>query len=65
VSRIVLLVLGLTAALSACGDSSEVQACVARGEKYFKEIGSYPTLSNGQDANEVAHERCSRTTTAF
>lgn len=42
-----------------------VAECVARGIAYFKEIGSYPTLSDGRDAATVAFERCSRTTTAF
>jgi len=36
---------------------------------YFKEIGSYPTLlappNKGKKAEDVARERCNRTTTAF
>lgn len=40
-------------------------ACVLKGEKYFKDIGSFPKLSDGRDALAVAWERCSRTTTAF
>ena len=39
--------------------------CVLRGTKYFTEIDSYPKLSDGRDAFEVAVERCKRTTTAF
>lgn len=39
--------------------------CVAKGEAYFKEIESWPTLSNGSDAREVVAERCARTTGAF
>ncbi|HEY0028484.1 MAG TPA: hypothetical protein VGC35_11485 [Allosphingosinicella sp.] len=46
-----------------------VADCVRRGIAYFKEIGSYPTLSSapnrGRDAADVAVERCNRTTTAF
>lgn len=46
-----------------------VDACTKRGVAYFKEIGSYPTLSSapnrGRSAEDVALERCSRTTTAF
>jgi len=49
--------------------NSEVDACVERGVQYFKDIGSYPTLSSppnkGRSAEEVARERCNRTTTAF
>jgi hypothetical protein len=48
---------------------SDVSACVDRGVKYFKGIGSYPTLSSppnaGRSAEDVATERCNRTTTAF
>jgi hypothetical protein len=49
--------------------SDSVRTCVARGVAYFQEIGSYPTLSSapnaGRLAEDVAAERCSRTTTAF
>lgn len=57
-----------------CGGGSsngnaQVEACVSRGVAYFKEIGSYPTLSSapnaGRRAEDVARERCNRTTTAF
>jgi hypothetical protein len=62
-----------TLMMVSCGDSSNnnaaVEQCVARGIAYFKEIGSYPTLSSapnaGRSADEVARERCNRTTTAF
>ena len=47
----------------------EINKCVNRGISYFKEIGSYPTLNSdpnkGRKAEEVALERCKRTTTAF
>jgi len=40
--------------------------CVAKGDAYFKEIGSWPTLkSTGQDAHSAAIERCGRTINAF
>lgn len=49
--------------------SLSVEACVIRGVAYFKEIGSYPTLSTapnaGRSAEDVTRERCNRTTTAF
>ena len=55
--------------LSGCGKDPEVQACTERGIAYFKEAGSYPTLktfpNEGRDAEDVARERCIRTTTAF
>jgi outer membrane biogenesis lipoprotein LolB len=56
--------------LAGCsGKTEEVNACVERGVAYFKEIGSYPTLSSapnkGRAAEDVARERCNRTTTAF
>lgn len=63
--------LTLAACNAPAGDSAtdEVSECVRRGVKYFKEIGSYPTLSaapnKGRAAEDVAIERCNRTTTAF
>lgn len=49
--------------------ADEVAACVEKGIQYFKDIGSYPTLSSapnaGRLADEVALERCRRTVTAF
>lgn len=50
-------------------NSDPVAACVERGIAYFKEIGSYPELRSapnvGRAAEEIALERCQRTTTAF
>lgn len=40
-------------------------ACTYRGMAYFREIGSWPTLSDGRDAAREARERCQRTTNAF
>lgn len=58
--------------LAGCNESGEgghtnpnVQSCIDRGVKYFKEIDAWPRLSSGQDALDVATERCGRTTTAF
>lgn len=56
--------------LAGCGNHrAEVDACVDRGVTYFKEIGSFPTLSSagneGKYVADVARERCNRTTTAF
>lgn len=63
---------GALLTLAACGggvDQEEIDACARRGVEYFKEIGSYPTLQSppntGRSAEDVAIERCNRTTTAF
>src|SRR5262245_15362115 len=49
--------------------TSAVQTCTQKGVAYFKGIGSYPTLSAppnaGRMAEDVARERCQRTTGAF
>ena len=66
VSKIISILLclgGLTS--QAHAESNEVKACIERGVAYFKEIGSFPTLSDGRSAIKVARERCQRTTTAF
>ena len=59
----------LVHASSFAADAPDVEACVKRGVKYFKEIGSYPKLmsapNKGRKAEDVARERCKRTTTAF
>lgn len=61
---------GLEEQAASTADSADpVAECIARGVAYFKEIGSYPTLSSapnaGRSAEDVAGERCSRTITAF
>jgi hypothetical protein len=52
-----------------CGGESksntDIEACISRGVSYFREIGSYPRLSDGGDAELVARDRCRRTVTAF
>lgn len=59
--------LAIIVLLSGCNSAQE--ACVERGVAYFAEIGSYPTLNSepnkGRRAEDVARERCRRTTTAF
>lgn len=40
-------------------------ACWQHGVEYFKEIDSYPKLSTGENADEVAQERCKRSKLAF
>lgn len=58
-----------SAVTEAADTSNEIAACAQRGVAYFKEIGSYPTLSSepnvGRAAEDVALERCQSTTTAF
>lgn len=50
-------------------ERTPVGLCTDKGVAYFKEIGSYPTLSTapntGRRAEDVARERCERTTGAF
>ena len=46
--------------------NAEIEACISRGIAYFKEVDAYPTLTTtGENAEDVARERCNRTTTAF
>lgn len=61
-------------AMSACGNADgsktvTVDACVENGIAYYKEIGSYPTLTSaglaGQRAEDVAADKCSRSALAF
>ena len=58
-----------TVAGSGNHSTSALEACTERGVAYFKEIGSYPTLSSppntGRSANDVARERCTKAVTAF
>ncbi|MCC2958946.1 hypothetical protein LK540_00665 [Massilia sp. IC2-278] len=57
------------AADSGSNSGDNVARCTERGVAYFKEIGSYPTLTSapnaGRAAEDVAMERCQRTLTAF
>jgi hypothetical protein len=69
VKRVLFSVIVMLLLAGCSGKAEEVNACVERGVEYFKEIGSYPTLSSapnkGRNAEDVALERCNRTTTAF
>lgn len=67
---VIVVVLRLAGAIepverSSSSTTDSVSSCVDRGVAYFREIGSWPTLSDGRNAREVAAERCSRTTGAF
>lgn len=59
----VLLTLWLARAANA--QLPDYETCVRRGIAYFKEIGSWPRLSDGRDAEQVVKERCRRSTQAF
>ncbi|GGD55687.1 hypothetical protein [Lacimicrobium alkaliphilum] len=70
------IILTIVLLLSSCGKSEAEKIaqqkeekelynrCVSLGVKYFKEIGSYPTLKSapnkGRHAIEVARERCKK-----
>ncbi len=41
------------------GDDS-VERCRERGEAYMRDIGSWPLLTNGQDARDNVRLRCER-----
>ncbi len=56
---IVALVIGIVVALS------NVRSCEDKGEAYFKDLGSWPRLSDGRDAEAVVKERCARSDSAF
>ena len=55
--------------LTGCGDGeSDRQAladCYYNGVQYYKDIGSYPRLSDGRNAEEVALQKCGRSKFAF
>jgi hypothetical protein len=67
--------------LSACSESKQQAAetveasnttftkdalsCADKGVKYFQDIGSWPTLSDGRNAADVVAERCARAPYAF
>lgn len=59
---ITLCIIGLTACSSSKGDSdnqnAEYNACIGKGVKYYKMIGSYPTLSTGENADSKIREKC-------
>lgn len=46
-------------------DNKNYETCVSKGINYFKDIGSFPTLSDGRNAKKIAEQRCLNTTGAF
>lgn len=63
-----LCVLGLTACGSSKSDSDKrlereseevaLNACIEKGVKYYKDLGSYPILSTGESADLKIREKC-------
>jgi hypothetical protein len=62
---IVIVAVAMTSACKSSSSKGDVDACIQRGIQYYKDIGSYPTLSNGENADKKVSERCNRTATAF
>jgi hypothetical protein len=56
---------GSASKISQSSTTSEFATCLRSGENYFKEIGSWPKLSDGRLASRVAEDRCRNTTSAF
>lgn len=60
---------GMIASVAMCATrqagTSGTDACVSKGESYFRSVGSWPTLSDGRNAASVARERCERSPMAF
>lgn len=46
-------------------DLPTTRECVELGINYYKDIGSYPSLSSGKDARTEVNERCRRSALAF
>ena len=62
---IVLIVPSSSKSESGADGSTSLNNCIARGIDYYREIGSYPYLTDGRKAESVARERCGRTPSAF
>lgn len=41
------------------------EACLAKGERYFRDIGSWPYLSSGESAEQAVKRRCGASLAAF
>lgn len=59
------LTLGVAMIVSVQAHAREVLRCTGRGVAYFQDIGSYPRLSDGRLAEDVARERCGQSINAF
>ncbi len=66
---VTLCVLGITAcgpskselerqALEAAAEKEQYSVCIEKGVKYYKSLGSYPTLSTGKSADLKIREKC-------
>ncbi len=52
--------------LSSCSNEPGAGTiCVNKGIQYYKDIGSYPRLSDGKLADIAAQEKCLNSTAAF
>jgi hypothetical protein len=55
----------LPAAPAVGADNAAGTSCFDRGVAYYREIGSYPTLSNGENADRKIAGMCERSNMAF
>ena len=46
-------------------NKKELESCHKKGIEYYKEIGSYPYLSDGRKAEDVVKEKCKRYSGCF
>lgn len=69
-----LVTFSIISMLHGCGNrdmtkATAQDACIENGIAYYKEIGSYPTLTSagmeGRRAEDVAAEKCARSIQAF
>ena len=61
----IVLLLALLGAREQKPKIADVFACHAKGIRYYSEIGSYPSLSDGRSAKMVIDEKCARSVSAF
>lgn len=59
-AAIAFIIFGLYSCVAAFTGSGGGNSCVAKWRAWFSEVGSYPTLSDGRNATDVAFERCAR-----
>ena len=69
ISRVFAVVFAVSASsfptLTLASGTPNFAECVELGVKYYKEIGSYPKLSTGEDALQKVQAMCKRSPLAF
>lgn len=52
------LIIMFVLVVALCGCGRNIEKCQSEGRRYYRAIGSYPTLSDGDRAEDLIRDHC-------